>query len=105
MPLMSNQSHWMSNASSGQCMWCIYHPCVYKLYQEFVYFYKNFCRITYLKVFQFTFLSLHQMAPLHMAAERGRYEVVGYLVCKVATKDIQDNKGVGICDPTTDSRL
>lgn len=54
---------------------------------------------------QFTFLSLYQMAPLHMAAERGRYEVVGYLASKGADKNIQDEEGVGICDPTTDSRL
>jgi len=45
------------------------------------------------------------MVPLHMAAERGRYEVVGYLAGKGAYKDIQDEEGVGICDPTTDSRL
>ena len=45
------------------------------------------------------------MAPLHMAAERGRYEVVGYLADEGADKDVQDEEGVGICHPTTDSRL
>ena len=50
------------------------------------------------------------MTPLHMAAERGRYEVVGYLAGKgadqdIQDQDIQDEEGVGICDPTTDSRL
>ena len=44
------------------------------------------------------------MVPLHMAAERGRYEVVGYLVGQGAMNDMKDNKGVGICDPPT-SRL
>ena len=39
------------------------------------------------------------MVPLHMAAARGRYEVVGYLVGKGAKNDIKDKKGVGICDP------
>ena len=39
-------------------------------------------------------LSLYQMVPLHMAAGRGRYEVVGYLVGKGAENDIKDNKGV-----------
>ena len=45
------------------------------------------------------------MAPLHMAAEKGRYEVVEYLAGEGADKDVQDEEGVGICDPTTDSRL
>ena len=39
------------------------------------------------------------MVPLHMAAARGRYEVVGYLVGKGAKNNIKDTKGVGICDP------
>ena len=51
------------------------------------------------------FLSLHQMAPLHMAAERGRFELVECLAGKGSMTDIQDKEGVGICDPTTGSRL
>ena len=42
------------------------------------------------------FFSLYQMVPLHMAAARGRYEVVGCLVKKGAKNDMIDNKGVGI---------
>ena len=61
--------------------------------------------MNYLGFTQFTFISLYQMAPLHKAAERGRYEVVGYLAGKGADKDIHDEEGVGICDPTTGSRL
>ena len=44
------------------------------------------------------FLSLHQMAPLHMAAERGRFELVECLAGKGSMTDIKDKEGVGICD-------
>ena len=47
-------------------------------------------------------LSLHQMTPLHMAAERGgRLNIVEYLVGKKADINIKDNNGVKICDLTT----
>ena len=36
------------------------------------------------------FISLYQMTPLHLAAQRGRYNLVGYLVGKDADVDIGD---------------
>ena len=40
---------------------------------------------------------LHQMVPLHIAAEKGRYRIVGCLVeCEEADINIQDDKNVGI---------
>ena len=40
------------------------------------------------------FLSLYQMTPLHLAAQRGRYNLVRYLVDKDADVNIQDINGV-----------
>ena len=42
--------------------------------------------------------SLYQMTTLHVAAERGYIKIVDYLVGKGANIDIQDEKGVIICD-------
>ena len=42
------------------------------------------------------FLSLHQITPLHVAAERGHPRIVEFLVSKGADIDIQDKNGV-IC--------
>ena len=41
--------------------------------------------------------SLHQMTPLHVAAERGYVKIVDYLVVKGAEIDIRDENGVIIC--------
>ena len=38
------------------------------------------------------------MAPLHVAAERGYFTIVDYLIGKGATINIEDKKGVTICD-------
>ena len=38
------------------------------------------------------------MTPLHIAAERGYFTIVDYLVGKGAAINMQDNKGVTICD-------
>ena len=38
------------------------------------------------------------MAPLHVAAETGYFEIVEYLVGKKADINIQDKKGVIICN-------
>ena len=38
--------------------------------------------------------SLHQITPLHVAAERGHPRIVEYLVDKGADIDIQDKNGV-----------
>ena len=43
------------------------------------------------------FLFLHQMTPLHLAAESGRIKMVNYLVEQGADVNIQDNNGVLIC--------
>ena len=46
------------------------------------------------------------MTPLHMAAERGCFDVVKYLVIdKGADVNIKDDSGVSICDSTAGSRL
>ena len=37
---------------------------------------------------------LHQLTPLHLAAERGRYNLVKYLVDQGADVNIQDLHGV-----------
>ena len=42
------------------------------------------------------FLSLYQMTPLHLAAERARVKVIEYLVDKEADINIQDLNGVNI---------
>ena len=34
------------------------------------------------------------MTPLHVAAEEGRYKIMGYLVSKGADINVKDNKGV-----------
>lgn len=60
---------------------------------------KLVCTITCMKVSQLVLwlLSVHQWAPLHVAAERCRCEqILGYLVEKEADINIQDNKGVNI---------
>ena len=36
------------------------------------------------------------MTPLHLAAERGRYNLVGYLVHKDANVNAKDRNGVGL---------
>ena len=41
------------------------------------------------------------MTPLHVAAEQGNHEIVGYLVRKGADINITDRKGVCISDYTT----
>jgi len=38
------------------------------------------------------------MAPLHVAAERGYFTIVDYLVSKGAAIKIRDKKGVTTCD-------
>ena len=48
-------------------------------------------------------LSLHQMTPLHMAAEKGELKIVEYLVGLTDQEvdiNIQDHYGVNICDYT-----
>ena len=42
------------------------------------------------------FLFLHQMTPLHVAAEKGRFKVVECLVKEGADINTKDNAGVGI---------
>ena len=47
------------------------------------------------KFIVFVVLSLRQMTPLHVAAERGgRFNIVEYLVGKEADINIKDNNGV-----------
>ena len=58
------------------------------------------CILTYLKVSWFLayFLSLYQITPLHLAAERGHYKtIVVYLVDKGADVDTRDNNEVNSC--------
>ena len=46
---------------------------------------------------RFTFLSLYQMVPLHVAADEGRQKVVGFLFGKGVDIDMKDeNRGVGL---------
>ena len=46
-------------------------------------------------LFLFFFLSLYQMTPLHLAAERGRYKtIVVYLVDNGADVDMRDKNKV-----------
>ena len=40
------------------------------------------------------FFSLHQMTPLHVAAEEGRYKIMGYLVGKGADINVKDDNKV-----------
>ena len=49
--------------------------------------------------------SLHQMTPLHVAAERGYTNIVDYLVSKGADIDIGDKSGVMICDSSNDREI
>ena len=45
----------------------------------------------------FNFLFLDQRTPLHLAAEKGRFEnILGYLLGKGAGINIKDNEGVTI---------
>ena len=53
----------------------------------------NFC--IYVSLF-----SLHQMVPLHLAAERGHLDIVKYFVSQKADINIKDNNGVNICNYT-----
>ena len=41
-------------------------------------------------------LSLHQMAPLHLAAESGRIKMIDYLLDQGAGINIQDENGVSL---------
>ena len=45
-------------------------------------------------------LSLHQISPMHLAAEGGRIKMVEYLAEEKADINIQDDKGVILCDFT-----
>ena len=47
--------------------------------------------------------SLHQITPLHVAAERGHTRIVEYLVSKGAEIDIQDKNGVIVHDYSSGS--
>ena len=70
-------------------------------------------KLTCLEVFWLTFVFLfnllticsvffhHQMTPLHLAAEQGNHEIVGYLVRKGADINIRDRKGASISNITT----
>ena len=50
-------------------------------------------------LYGYSFFS-HQMTPLHVAAARGLVKIVEYLVEQEADINIQDHKGVSICDYT-----
>ena len=41
------------------------------------------------------------MTPLHVAAEQGNHEIVGYLIRNGADVNIKDGKGVHTSDYTT----
>ena len=43
------------------------------------------------------FLFLHQMTPLHLAAEGAHIKIVEYLVDQEADVNIEDDNGVNIC--------
>ena len=56
-----------------------------------------FCTLTYQLVsgLFLWFISLYQMTPLHLAAERGRYKtIIVYLVDQGADVDIKDDNKV-----------
>ena len=46
----------------------------------------------------FVLPSLHQMTPLHLAAEGARINILEYLVDQKANTNLQDDNGVNICD-------
>ena len=46
----------------------------------------------------FSFLSLYQITPLHLAAESGNIKILNHLVDKGADVNIQEDNGVGIYD-------
>ena len=48
---------------------------------------------------------LHQMTPLHMAAESGHIEIVEHFIGLNVDVNITDHKGVNICDSTNDSTM
>ena len=64
-----------------------------------------FCTLTYQLVsgLFLWFISLYQMTPLHLAAERGRYRVVEYLIDLRAEISAEDNDGVSIYSIITDN--
>ena len=77
---------------------------VYRRYNSLVFvidLYTNFLDRTLLLCFLF----LHQMTPLHLAAESGRIKILGYLVDQGADINIQDDNGVIICDHTYHAML
>lgn len=45
------------------------------------------------------------MVPLHVAAEAGRYKIVGFLFGAEVGINMKDDKGVGILDYTTNGHL
>ena len=57
------------------------------------------------QIFGLYFLSLHQMTPLHLAAESGRIKVIQILVAQRADINSQDDNGVNICDHTYNAML
>ena len=48
------------------------------------------------KILQYSFF--YQMTPLHIAAEKGRYRMVKYLVGITPNISTEDHDGVGACD-------
>ena len=50
-------------------------------------------------------LSIHQMTPLHVAAEGGRVDTVKSLLDNGADSTVMDNNGVSNWNYATDSRL
>ena len=58
---------------------------------------KSVSAISYKQVINFSYFVLHQRAPLHLAAEKGRFEnILGYLIDQGAGINIKDNEGVKI---------
>ena len=53
----------------------------------------------------FVILSIHQMTPLHVAAEGGRVDTVKSLLDNGADCTVMDNNGVSNWNYATDSRL
>ena len=49
--------------------------------------------------------SLHQMTPLHVAAERGHFKIVQFLVGEGADVNTKDNSGVNLCENYQKSTL
>ena len=63
---------------------------------------KQIYKLTCLEVsWFFIFLSLHQMVPLHVAAEAGRHKIVGFIFGAKVDINMKDDQGVGIWDYTT----